>query len=265
MSERNSRDSFRDKKGAATEQGSDEDYYTEDVYSPWKKGNVESFMSNLSKSSGLLLVIVGAGVFILVALFVFLPMLRTPPDTKPITDMDAKVKKMEAKLIEMEQNYQKVAQLALQEDQVSGRIDKLTQRLDLMAREIEMTNKQPAQVKPDSAMKQPIAQVKPDAAAKQPSAQIKPDSATKQPIAQVKPDAVTKRPSAPKTESGIPSAPVEIPEKKTSNEKYHEVKPKETLFGIGRIYGVTIDDLRSLNNMGPTDVVRYGQKLKISK
>jgi len=238
MSERNSRDSFRDKKGAATEQGSDEDYYTEDVYSPWKKGNVESFMSNLSKSSGLLLVIIGAGVFILVALFVFLPMLRSPSDTKPNTEMDTKLKKMEAKMIEMEQNYQKVAQLALQEDQVSGRIDKLTQRLDLMAREIEMTHKQPAQVKTESP--------------------------TKQPIAQDKPEPATKQPSAPKIESGSP-ATVGIPEKKVSTEKYHEVKPKETLFGIGRTYSVTVDDLRRLNNMGPTDVVRYGQKLKISK
>ena len=238
MSERNSRDSFRDKKGAATEQGSDEDYYTEDVYSPWKKGNVESFMSNLSKSSGLLLVIIGAGVFILVALFVFLPMLRSPSDTRPNTEMDTKLKKMEAKMIEMEQNYQKVAQLALQEDQVSGRIDKLTQRLDLMAREIEMTHKQPAQVKTESP--------------------------TKQPIAQDKPEPATKQPSAPKIESGSP-ATVGIPEKKVSTEKYHEVKPKETLFGIGRTYSVTVDDLRRLNNMGPTDVVRYGQKLKISK
>ena len=238
MSERNSRDSFRDKKGIATEQGSDEDYYTEDVYSPWKKGNVESFMSNLSKSSGLLLVIIGAGVFILVALFVFLPMLRSPSDTRPNTEMDTKLKKMEAKMIEMEQNYQKVAQLALQEDQVSGRIDKLTQRLDLMAREIEMTHKQPAQVKTESP--------------------------TKQPIAQDKPEPATKQPSAPKIESGSP-ATVGIPEKKVSTEKYHEVKPKETLFGIGRTYSVTVDDLRRLNNMGPTDVVRYGQKLKISK
>ena len=128
MSERISRDTFRDKRGTEAEQGSDEDYYPEDAYSPWKKGNVESFMSNLSKSSGLLLVIVGAGVFVLLALFVFLPMLRSPADTKPITEMEAKLKKMEIKLAEMEQNYQKVAQLALQEDkleQVSARLDKL--------------------------------------------------------------------------------------------------------------------------------------------
>ena len=246
MSERNSRDTFRDKRGTAAEQGSDEDYYPEDAYSPWKKGNMEGFMSNLSKSSGLLLVIVGAGVFILVALFVFLPMLRSPTDTKPITEMDAKVKKMEAKLTEMEQNYQKVAQLALQQDkldQVSARLEKLgastTQRLDQMTREIETFHKQ--------------------------SVPLKTDSVTKQPSAQIKTEPASKQPAAPKTESVSPSKPVETPEKKTSTEKYHEVKPKETLFGIGKTYGLTVDELRRLNNMGPTEMVRSGQKLKVSK
>jgi LysM repeat protein len=249
MSERSSRDTFRDKRGAEAERGSDEDYYPEDAYSPWKKGNMESFMSNLSKSSGLLLVIVGAGVFILVALFVFLPMLRSPTDTKPITEMDAKVKKMEAKLTEMEQNYHKVAQLALQEDkldQVSARLDKLgastTQRLDQMTREIEMFHKQHAQVKTDSTSKQPIAPVKPEPAVKQP-ALSKTDSAVKAPV-------------APKTESG--SSP-------SKTEKIHEVKPLETLYGLGKTYGLTVDELRRLNNMGPTDTVRTGQKLKVSK
>ena len=246
MSERNSRDTFRDKRGTEAERGSDEDYYPEDAYSPWKKSNMEGFMSNLSKSSGLLLVIVGAGVFILVALFVFLPMLRNPTDTKPITEIEAKLKKMETRLAEMEQNYQKVAQLALQEDkldQVSARIDRLgastTQRLDLMTKEIEIIHKQPAPLKTDSTPKQPTAQIKPEPAPKQPSAH--------------------------KTEAVSPAKPAETPEKKSSTEKYHEVKPKETLYGIGKTYGLTVDELRRLNNMGPTEMVRSGQKLKVSK
>ncbi|MCX5881335.1 MAG: hypothetical protein NTU74_05915 [Deltaproteobacteria bacterium] len=77
MSERNSRDTFRDKRGTEAERGSDEDYYPEDAYSPWKKSNMEGFMSNLSKSSGLLLVIVGAGVFILIRKSLNWPFRRT--------------------------------------------------------------------------------------------------------------------------------------------------------------------------------------------
>ncbi|MBI5593323.1 MAG: LysM peptidoglycan-binding domain-containing protein [Deltaproteobacteria bacterium] len=258
MSERNSRDTFRDKRGTAAEQGSDEDYYPEDAYSPWKKGNVESFMSNLSKSSGLLLVIIGAGVFILVALFVFLPMLHSPTDTKPVAEMEARVKKMEAKLTEMEQNYQKVAQLALQEDkldQVSARVDRLgastTQRLDQMTRDLETLHKQPAPVKTDSASKQPAAPSKPEPAVKHP--------------APAKTESAAKSPAAPKAEPASSPKPAETPEKKASTEKYHEVKPLETLYGLGKAYGLSVDELRRLNNMSPTDTIRTGQKLKVSK
>jgi LysM repeat protein len=259
MPERISRETFRDKRGAEAEQGPEEDYYPEDAYSPWKKGNVESFMSNLSKNSGLLLVIVGACVFVLLALFVFLPMLKNPVDTKPIAEMEAKLKKMEIKLAEMEQNYQKVAQLALQDDkleQVSQRLDKLgastTQRLDQMTREIESAHKQAALLKTESAPKPPAAQIKTEPAPKQPTGKIKMESAPKPP-------------AAPKTEAASPAKPVEATEKKGSAEKFHEVKPLETLYGLSKQYGMTVDELRRLNNMGPTDSIRSGQKLKVSK
>jgi LysM repeat protein len=247
MPERISRDTFRDKRGTDSEQGQDEDYYPEDAYSPWKKGNVESFMSNLSKSSGLLLVIVGAGVFVLLAFFVFLPMLKSPADTKPIKEMEAKLNKMETRLADMEQNYQKVAQLALQEDkfeQVSVRLDKLgastTQRLDQLTREIESFHKQAVVPKTDSATKPPAVQVKTEPAAKQPT--------------------VTK------TETVSPAKTIEPTDKKTSTEKFHEVKPQETLYSISKSYGMTVDELKRLNNMSPSDnTVRIGQKLKVGK
>jgi LysM repeat protein len=259
MPERILRDAFRDKRGTEAEQGPDEDYYPEDAYSPWKKGNVESFMSNLSKNSGLLLVIVGACVFVLLALFVFLPMLRSPADTKPITEMETKLKKMETKLAEMEQNYQKVAQLALQDDkieQVSARLDKLgastTQRLDQLTKEIESSHKQSAALKTETAPKPPVAQIKTESAPKPPTARIKTESTPKQP-------------AAAKTEAVSPAKTVEEPEKKASAEKFHEVKPLETLYGLSKQYGLTVDELRRLNNMGPTDSIRSGQKLKVSK
>jgi LysM repeat protein len=272
MPERILRDAFRDKRGTEAEQGPDEDYYPEDAYSPWKKGNVESFMSNLSKNSGLLLVIVGACVFVLLALFVFLPMLRSPADTKPITEMETKLKKMETKLAEMEQNYQKVAQLALQDDkieQVSARLDKLgastAQRLDQLTKEIESSHKQSAALKTETAPKPPVAQIKTETAPKPPVAQIKTESAPKPPTARIKTESTPKQPAAAKTEAVSPAKTVEEPEKKASAEKYHEVKPLETLYGLSKQYGLTVDELRRLNNMGPTDSIRSGQKLKVSK
>jgi hypothetical protein len=44
MSERFSRDTFRDKRGIETDHGSEEDYSPEDAYSPWKKGGYQDMI-----------------------------------------------------------------------------------------------------------------------------------------------------------------------------------------------------------------------------
>ncbi len=46
-----------------------------------------------------------------------------------------------------------------------------------------------------------------------------------------------------------------------ANETVHVVKPGETLSQIAEVYGTTVDDLRSLNNLGDVDFVWYGQRL----
>lgn len=279
MSERISRETFRDKRGAEADSGMEEDYYPEDVYSPWKKGNVEGIMSSLTKSSGLLIVIIGVGAFFLLAFFVFLPMLKKPADAKPLAEMDARLKKMEARLTEMDQNYQKVAQLALQEDkseQISARLDKLaastTQRLDQMSKDIDSLRKQPSAAKPETAPKAPAVQPKHEPAAKHETA-AKNEPAGKPAVA-VKP--VVTKPAAAKTEgtnaetskseAAPPPKPAETPEKKVSSEKIHVVKPKDTLYSISRTYHLSVDELKRLNNMGAADnTVRLGQKLKVGK
>jgi len=47
-------------------------------------------------------------------------------------------------------------------------------------------------------------------------------------------------------------------------ETYHTVEPKETLWGISRIYGITVDKLMELNNL-ESDLIFPGQRLLISK
>lgn len=271
MSERFSRDTFRDKRGIETEHVPDEDYSPEDAYSPWKKGNMESFMSSLSKNSGLLIAIIGAAAFVLLAVFVFLPMLRNPAETKPQTaEMESKLKKMEIKLAELEHNYQKVAQLALQDDkieQLSAKLDKMTaattQRLDQMSKDIEILHKQPAPPRAESAPKPPSAQAKPEPTVVNPPPKSEP--APKLPPA-VKTEPAPKPPAPAKTETAAPAKPAEPPEKKMSAEKIHEVKPHETLYSISRTYGLSIDELKRLNDMEQTDnTVRTGQKLKVGK
>lgn len=232
MTDRNLRDKFRDKK-SLDEHGSEGDYHSEDTYSPWKKGNTDGFMSNMTKHSGLLFVIIGAVLFILVALFVFLPRLQSPAaDNKQVAEMESRIKKIEIRLAEMEQNYQKIAHVAIQDDrleQVSARLDKLgsttNHRLDQLAKEMENIRKHPSQPKTETAIK-------------------------------------TLPPQKPEAPS--PSKPVPATEKTKTTGKYHEVKPHETLFGLGRLYGVSVEELRRLNKMTPTEMLRTGQRLKIS-
>ena len=51
--------------------------------------------------------------------------------------------------------------------------------------------------------------------------------------------------------------------KKTTGNRYHIVKPGETLYQIGPQYGLTVKKLRQLNKLGDGDTIYPGQKLVI--
>ncbi len=53
-------------------------------------------------------------------------------------------------------------------------------------------------------------------------------------------------------------------EKKETKPKFHQVRPKETLWGISRQYGLTLDQLRSYNNMSSKATIKPGQRLKLT-
>ena len=46
--------------------------------------------------------------------------------------------------------------------------------------------------------------------------------------------------------------------------KIHEVRAGDTLYSISRRYGLTVDQLRTYNNIGQDAAIRPGQKLKLS-
>ena len=50
---------------------------------------------------------------------------------------------------------------------------------------------------------------------------------------------------------------------KTSNRVTHQVSQGETLFAISRKYGVSVDNLKSWNNIGSQNIISIGQKLVI--
>ena len=57
--------------------------------------------------------------------------------------------------------------------------------------------------------------------------------------------------------------PVKIDQKETTP-NFHLVRPEETLWGISRRYGLTLDQLRSYNNIGRKATIQPGQRLKLT-
>jgi flagellum-specific peptidoglycan hydrolase FlgJ len=85
-------------------------------------------------------------------------------------------------------------------------------------------------------------------------------------VADVKPagssttPAVTPTPAAPVVKTN----PASTPAKTTSGPVYHEVQPKETLYGIAKQYNVTITQLQEWNHIEAFDI-KIGQRLLVGK
>ncbi len=71
--------------------------------------------------------------------------------------------------------------------------------------------------------------------------------------------------------AGKPPAPAvkEKTKKETtaaaSKKRYHEVKKGETLYQISRTYGISVTELRNINNLSAEQSIQPGQKLQVSK
>lgn len=70
-----------------------------------------------------------------------------------------------------------------------------------------------------------------------------------------------KRPAVePKVKPPSPSPKVAA----STEKQYHTVQKGETLFGIGKQYGIAVAELRRLNNLSADQPLRAGQKLMVS-
>jgi LysM repeat protein len=54
------------------------------------------------------------------------------------------------------------------------------------------------------------------------------------------------------------------PAQEGKRSRYHLVRPGDTLYGISRHYGLTVEELRRLNKLAPGAVIRPDQKLVVS-
>ncbi|MGE5257676.1 MAG: LysM peptidoglycan-binding domain-containing protein [Hyphomicrobiales bacterium] len=70
---------------------------------------------------------------------------------------------------------------------------------------------------------------------------------------------------APKVEAATPKpAPAPAKTEKEAKPKMHVVQKGETLYGIGRKYGISTDQLLKLNNLSPKDPIKPGQHLVVA-
>ncbi len=65
-----------------------------------------------------------------------------------------------------------------------------------------------------------------------------------------------------RSDKGMTAVTEPPPPPKVAAGTVHVVKPGETLYSIGRRYGIEVDKLKKLNNL-PDDIVEIGQKLQV--
>ena len=84
-------------------------------------------------------------------------------------------------------------------------------------------------------------------------------------IAELQEKSTASRPAPLAVQKPAPAAaPLASKASASPDKRYHTVQKGETLSGIGAKYGITVEELRKLNNLPASKSVRAGQKLLVS-
>lgn len=227
----------------------DKDYSAESAYA-YTKDRSETLLSAAGKNTGLFYGLIGTVLFAIIALIIVLPMLMKGSNTQTGKDLENRIKALETKLGEIEAKTVKLGQLTHQDeriDQIVNRVNSMdlaiAQKLDQLNRDINDLRRSGGAKADASAGKHETAAGKPA-----PQAVEKPGPAAVKPAAPPEKAASTETKPAPN--SGASAG-------------YHTVQPQETIFRISKQYGLSQDELRKLNNLGPNDSIKVGQKLRV--
>ncbi|WP_028325097.1 LysM peptidoglycan-binding domain-containing protein [Desulfatirhabdium butyrativorans] len=236
----------------------DKDYSAESAYA-YTKDRSENLLAAASKNTGLFYGILATILFVVIALVVFLPMLMKSSGSQGNKDLEARLKALENRMGDLETKVVTTGQVSHQDeriDQLANRINNMelaiAQKMDQLSRDIgearkggnAKTEAAPARHEPPAAKS---AAAEKQAARPAPSA---PEKTAAQPS--VKP--VAQPPAAPAAKTAESAA---------GKAEYHTVQPGETVFRISKQYGISQDELRKLNNLGPNDPIKIGQKLRV--
>ncbi|WP_045221748.1 LysM peptidoglycan-binding domain-containing protein [Desulfonatronum thioautotrophicum] len=182
----------------------------------------------------------GVGLFVFVILVIIASSGGGGNVDRDLQDILARLEVIETRIVGLE-NQESGRQQALV--RMQGDFSILTMRVDKLSREMKeaVTEETPRPAAAQQPRQEQPARQQP---AQQPARQQQQAAATP-------PAAPTPAPSPPQQERPAASRPVT-----------HEVQPGETLFRISRTYGVSVDDLRRLNNI-TGDRINPGQVLTV--
>ena len=196
----------------------------------------------------------GIGLFVLVLVVIIASSGGGNKADRDFHDILARLEVIETKLVGLE-NQESGRQQALV--RMQGDFSILTMRVDKLSREMK---EQAVEASPRTGQRQAAAQPAQQPApqpAQQPTPQPAQPRQQQQAAAPPAPAAQTAPAPAP-----APPAQAEPQRPAASRPVTHEVQPGETLFRISRTYGVSVDDLRRLNNISG-DRINPGQVLKV--
>lgn len=191
---------------------------------------------------GKYVIIGGVGLFVLVLLVIIASSGGGSKIDRDLQDILARLEVIETRLVGLE-NQESGRQQALV--RMQGDFSILTMRVDKLSREMkeQVVEGTPRPEQPQAAVQQPRQEQPAPQPARQQQAAATPPPPPPAPTVASAPAPAQQRPAA--------SRPVT-----------HEVQRGETLYRISRTYGVTVDDLRRMNNISG-DRINPGQVLTV--
>jgi len=204
-----------------------ERYAAEEAADLNREGYYERSSEVFRKKSIIPFVLGGLGLVVLVVMLVIvLSRPKNLVDQKYLQSLETRMQQLEKKLAAIGVMDQTIEQLGKQEQDLD-RLDKKATRF-----ESTVTTQIDQIIKELSALHQKISKISANPAP-QPKTVDK-----KQPVASKKSD---------------------------SNTQFHQVQAGETLYGISRRYGLSVEQLRTYNNLAANASIHPGQKLKLSQ
>jgi LysM repeat protein len=209
----------------------EEELYQANVFSGWKKRRDDNLIADLMVNP-----LVWAGVFVIIAAILLLALWPASDDEKTagrIENLTQKIEMLENRIFLLESNFENAAIGPKAENQPLQNLETRIVRMETAAnqRMLEVNGTLEGIEKKISALQSKIE------AARKSSAPSRPKAAV----------------SKTKKTSG-----------NRGSTKYYTVVKGDTLYGISRKHGMTVDQLLNINNISKSSPIKPGQKLKLS-